>query len=71
MGLIEWARGLAVVAALGVYLRLMKGSFLILGLGAAALLAASTHRVTAPQSYDLVINHITVVDVETGQLRPN
>ncbi|RZK23214.1 MAG: amidohydrolase [Hymenobacter sp.] len=49
--------------------RRMKLSPLFLGLGAAALLTAFRHTVPPPQLYDLVISHVVVVDVETGQLR--
>jgi imidazolonepropionase-like amidohydrolase len=49
----------------------MKGTHLLLGLGAAALLTAFGRLPAPPTSYDLIINHVAVVDVETGQLRPN
>jgi len=49
----------------------MKGHPLLLGLGLAALLAGCARRPTKLQIYDVVINHVTVVDVATGQLTPN
>jgi imidazolonepropionase-like amidohydrolase len=49
----------------------MKKRFFLLALPAAVVLAAATHRPAAPiEKYDLVINHVNVVDVVTGQLRP-
>ena len=44
---------------------------LFFGLGAALLLAACARRPTKLEIYDVVINHVTVVDVLTGQLAPN
>ncbi len=49
----------------------MKGYRLLLGLGLAGLLAGCARRPTKLQIYDVVINHVTVVDVETGRLTPN
>ncbi|MVN78316.1 amidohydrolase family protein [Hymenobacter sp. HMF4947] len=49
----------------------MKLTHLLLGLPAAALLASFAHRPTPPVTYDLVISHVNVVDVATGQLRPD
>jgi imidazolonepropionase-like amidohydrolase len=42
-----------------------------LGLSVAALLAGCANRPTKLEIYDVVINHVTVVDVVTGQLTPN
>lgn len=47
----------------------MKSSYLFLGLSAAAVLAAFGRPPAPVAVYDLVINHVNVVDVETGQLR--
>ena len=49
----------------------MKGYRFLLGLSLAALLAGCARRPTKLQIYDVVINHVTVVDVLTGQLTPN
>ncbi|MGI4741741.1 MAG: amidohydrolase family protein [Janthinobacterium lividum] len=46
----------------------MKLPRLLLGLPVAALLVGFGHRPTPPISYDLVIRHVSVVDVVTGQL---
>ena len=43
---------------------------LLAGLGLATLLSGARPLV-APATYDLVISHVTVLDVETGRLRPN
>ncbi|WP_035565864.1 amidohydrolase family protein [Hymenobacter sp. IS2118] len=44
---------------------------LLLGLSLIVLLADCARRPTKLEIYDVVINHVTVVDVVTGQLRPN
>ncbi len=44
---------------------------LLLGLSLVVLLANCARRPTKLEIYDVVINHVTVVDVLTGQLRPN
>ena len=49
----------------------MKSLRLFFGLSLAALLTTCTHRPTRLEIYDVVINHVTVVDVLTGQLTPN
>ncbi|MCC3153623.1 amidohydrolase family protein [Hymenobacter sp. BT770] len=49
----------------------MKFLRLLLGLSAAALLTDCARRPTKLEIYDVVINHVTVVDVVTGQLKPN
>ncbi|WP_305013395.1 amidohydrolase family protein [Hymenobacter mellowenesis] len=43
----------------------------MLGLSLAALLAGCARRPTILPIYDVVVNHVTIVDVATGQLRPN
>ena len=48
----------------------MKKYCVGIGMGAAGLLMGFVRHPVAPAPYDLVINHVTVVDVETGQLRP-
>lgn len=47
----------------------MKSSYLFLGLSAAAVLVAFGRPPAPVAAYDLVINHVNEVDVETGQLR--
>jgi imidazolonepropionase-like amidohydrolase len=47
----------------------MRKTVFVLALPAAALLAAAHRAVPPVVSYDLVINHVNVVDVVTGQLR--
>ena len=50
----------------------MKKNVFLLALPAAALLAATAHRPAPPAvAYDLVINHVNVVDVASGRLRPD
>jgi len=50
----------------------MNKTVFLLGLPAAALLAAAAFRPAPPAKvYDLVINHVSVVDVASGRLRPN
>ena len=49
----------------------MKLPRLVLSLGVAALLSTCARRPTKLEIYDVVINHVTVVDVVTGQLLPN
>ncbi|WP_210514745.1 amidohydrolase family protein [Hymenobacter terricola] len=49
----------------------MKLRLLLFGLSTAALLTNCARRPTKLKIYDVVINHVTVVDVESGQLRPN
>ncbi|WP_046244022.1 amidohydrolase family protein [Hymenobacter terrenus] len=49
----------------------MKFPPLFLGLTVATLLAGCARRPTKLEIYDVVINHVAVVDVLTGQLRPN
>ncbi|GAC1600137.1 MAG: hypothetical protein NVS3B25_27590 [Hymenobacter sp.] len=49
----------------------MKLSRFLLGLYAAALLTTCARRPTKLEIYDVVINHVTIVDVVTGQLLPN
>ena len=51
----------------------MKFLHLCSGLGLAVLLSACAHqpRATRLAIYDVVINHVTLVDVATGQLTPN
>ena len=44
---------------------------LLLGLCVAALLTTCARRPTKLPIYDVIINHVTVVDVATGQLTPN
>ena len=44
---------------------------LLCSLGAAALLSSFALPPTTPPRYDLVINHVTLIDVVSGQLRPN
>jgi imidazolonepropionase-like amidohydrolase len=43
----------------------------LLGLSVAALLGGCARRPTKLPIYDVVINHVTIVDVATGQLSPN
>ncbi|MDO7851010.1 amidohydrolase family protein [Hymenobacter convexus] len=43
----------------------------LLGLSLAALLAGCARRPTKLPIYDVVINHVTIIDVATGQLQPN
>jgi imidazolonepropionase-like amidohydrolase len=43
----------------------------LIGLSVAALLTTCARRPTKLEIYDVVINHVTVVDVVTGQLTPN
>lgn len=43
----------------------------LIGLSVALLLAGCARRPTKLQIYDVVINHVTVVDVVSGQLTPN
>ena len=49
----------------------MKLYNVLLGLSVAALLTTCARRPTKLPIYDVVINHVTVVDVATGQLTPN
>ena len=49
----------------------MKFFRLFCGLSVAVLLTTCARRPTKLEIYDVVINHVTVVDVVTGQLRPN
>ncbi|ALW84307.1 hypothetical protein AUC43_03860 [Hymenobacter sedentarius] len=49
----------------------MKFLRLLFGLSVAALLTDCARRPTKLEIYDVVINHVTVVDVVTGQLKPN
>ena len=49
----------------------MKFIRVLYGLSLVALLAGCTRRPTKLEIYDVVINHVTVVDVVTGQLLPN
>jgi len=49
----------------------MKFIRVLYGLGLVTLLASCTRRPTKLEIYDVVINHVTVVDVVTGQLLPN
>ena len=49
----------------------MKLFRVLFGLLAAALLTTCARRPTKLEIYDVVINHVTVVDVRTGQLTPN
>ena len=49
----------------------MKSRLLLFGLSTVILLTACTRRPTKLKIYDIIINHVTVVDVETGLLRPN
>jgi imidazolonepropionase-like amidohydrolase len=49
----------------------MKLTRLLFGLVLAALMATCARRPTKLQIYDVIINHVTVVDVLTGQLQPN
>ncbi|MEL5995478.1 amidohydrolase family protein [Hymenobacter segetis] len=49
----------------------MKLSRVVFGLLAAALLTTCARRPTKLEIYDVVINHVTIVDVRTGQLTPN
>jgi imidazolonepropionase-like amidohydrolase len=49
----------------------MKFFRLFFGLSLAALLANCARRPTKLEIFDVVINHVTVVDVVTGQLKPN
>jgi len=49
----------------------MKLSRLFFGLSLAVLLLGCARRPTKLQIYDVVINHVTIVDVLTGQLVPN
>ena len=49
----------------------MKFYQLFLGLSMVALLTDCTRRPTKLQIYDVVINHVAVIDVETGQVTPN
>ncbi|MBD2770435.1 amidohydrolase family protein [Hymenobacter sp. BT664] len=49
----------------------MKVYQLFFGLSMVALLAACARRPTRLEIYDVVINHVTVVDVVTGQLQAN
>ena len=44
---------------------------LLLGLSAAVLLAAFARKPTKLEIYDVVINHVAVIDVRTGQVTPN
>ncbi|MGI4733547.1 MAG: amidohydrolase family protein [Janthinobacterium lividum] len=43
----------------------------ILALGVAGLLSAAAYRPAAPPRYDLVITHVSVVDVVSGVVRPD
>jgi imidazolonepropionase-like amidohydrolase len=47
----------------------MKYFYSLLGLSAAAVLTAFVRPPAPAAAYDVVINHVNVVDVETGQLR--
>ncbi|UOQ97972.1 amidohydrolase family protein [Hymenobacter sp. 5317J-9] len=49
----------------------MNFSRVFLGLSLAAALAGCARRPTKLPIYDVVINHVTLVDVATGQLTPN
>ena len=49
----------------------MKFHRLLFGLGLAVQLAGCARRPTKLEIYDVIINHVTVVDVQTGQLQPN
>jgi imidazolonepropionase-like amidohydrolase len=49
----------------------MKLSRVLFGLSLAALLTTCARRPTKLEIYDVVINHVTVIDVLTGQLHPN
>jgi imidazolonepropionase-like amidohydrolase len=49
----------------------MKLSRLFFGLSVALLLVGCARRPTKLPIYDVVINHVTIVDVLTGQLTPN
>jgi len=49
----------------------MTKNLLLLALPAASLLAAGARRPAPPIAYDLVINHVSVVDVASGRLRPD
>lgn len=49
----------------------MKLTRLLLGLPLAALLASGGRPPAPAETYDLVINHVNVVDVESGRLRPD
>ena len=49
----------------------MKFTRLFFGLAVALLLAACARRPTKLEIYDVVINHVTIVDVLTGELKPN
>ena len=49
----------------------MKGYRLFLAVALTALAAGCARRPTKLQIYDVVINHVTVVDVATGLLTPN
>ena len=43
----------------------------LLGLSLAALLTTCTRRPTKLEIYDVVINHVSIIDVESGQVWPN
>ncbi|OGX83113.1 amidohydrolase family protein [Hymenobacter glacialis] len=49
----------------------MKFLRLFLGLAVTVLLATCARRPTKLEIYDVVINHVNIVDVLTGELRPN
>ncbi len=49
----------------------MRFHQVLFGLSVAALLGGCARRPTKLEIYDVVINHVTVVDVATGQLAPN
>ena len=42
-----------------------------LGLSLAALLITCARRPTKLEIYDVIINHVSIIDVESGQVRPN
>ncbi|WP_201987044.1 amidohydrolase family protein [Hymenobacter rubidus] len=49
----------------------MKFSRILLGLSLAGLLTTCTRRPTMLEIYDVVINHVSIVNVETGTVQPN
>ncbi|WP_151087202.1 amidohydrolase family protein [Hymenobacter baengnokdamensis] len=49
----------------------MRFTHLLLGLPVAALLAGIARRPAPAETFDLLIEHVNVVDVATGQLRPD
>ncbi|RZL12551.1 MAG: hypothetical protein EOO62_10715, partial [Hymenobacter sp.] len=49
----------------------MRKTLLLLALPATALLAREARCPTPPVTYELVISHVSVVDVVTGRLHPD